>query len=121
MSSIRGHNDTLVQDANNSSLCIQQRHTFKLVPHRPHHADRASDLASAPIGFGTEVAQAIRSQVSLTNLNIHGAPGFKPLHFQVFADCRVGKVKNLVAGRLELLNQDPQDFRLRYEGRILDD
>ena len=35
--------------------------------------------------------------------------------------CSIGELKALVAGRLELLNQDPQEFRLRYEGRILHD
>ena len=88
------------------------------------HFDEPIDLAPACIGMSHEIARAngtFESTSGMTQLTIHGSPGSTPLYFAIDLDCSVRHLKKLIAGRLELLNPNPQDFRLRYEGRILPD
>ena len=85
------------------------------------HFDEPTDSA---IRFGHQIARAFEkfeSKRSLASLSVYGSPGPAPLHFEIPWDCSIRGLKSLVAGRLELLHQHPQEFRLRYEGRILHD
>ena len=108
-----------------SSLCDSSSLIVSTLYHTAlTHFDEPIDPALARIGLSSEIARAIgkfESKSDLTQLTIHGSPGSTPLYFATRWDCSVSQLKKLIAGRLELLNQDPQNFRLRYEGRILHD
>lgn len=103
-----------------SSLCGSNSIMVSTLYHTAlTHVDRASDLAVSSVGFGTEIARKFDSYDRVTSLTVHGAPGHTPLNFTVPADYGIVELRKIVAGRLQLLGQDPQEFRLRYEGRIL--
>ena len=105
-----------------SSLCDSNSIVVSTLYHTAlTHFDGPTDLSSARTGFGAELARMTESLWRSISLTIHDAPGFTPLNFTVSRYYCVGQVKKLVAGRLQLLNQDPQEFRLRCEGRILHD
>ena len=108
-----------------SSLCDSNSLIVSTLYHSAlTHFDEPTNPAPARIAFSHEITRAIEtfeSESGLTKLTIHGCPGGTPLHFAMESNCSIGELKALVAGRLELLNQDPQEFRLRYEGRILHD
>ena len=108
-----------------SSLCDSNSLIVSTLYHTAlTHFDEPIDPAPARIGLSHEIArvfETFESKSGLTKLTIYGCPGGTPLHFASDLNCSIGELKTLVAGRLELLNQDPQQFRLRYEGRILQD
>ena len=105
-----------------SSLCDSNSLILSTLYHTAlTHFDEPTNPA---IRFSHEIARAYETYESKscwTSLTIHGCPGPTPLYFGISLDHSVGELKKLVAGKLELLRQDPQTFRLRYEGRILHD
>lgn len=104
-----------------SSLCDSDSVNVSTLYHTALTHIDGSDRVSVGLDFSTQVADALNSGRFFIMLTVYGAPGLTPLNFSLWDDRSVGGVKKLVAGRLELLNQDPQEFRLRYKGRILDE
>ena len=85
------------------------------------HFDEPTDSA---LRFGHQITRAFErfdSKSGLTSLSVYGSPGPAPLFFELPWEYSIRELKKHVAGRLELLDQHPQEFRLRYEGRILHD